>query len=270
MSNITLTSNENQSPFDSIRRFDEQGNEFWMARELMKLLGYKEWRKFHGVIERVERSINLQGQDSQDHIVRSDKLGKAGKEIVNDSTLTRYACYLIAMSGDNSKPEIAQAQSYFATKTRQAEIAQPQLQQHIDKEIKLQQLKSEYAKLLGDLTTMHGIELAMPAAGATDQVVRIETVVTEVVQPETGRRDKILSADQLKRAIADRTGQKPKTMKEIVNKIKAAGRDDLLLPVTRHSTTEYVDADRLDEALALVYGQCKQELLKPNSLLARR
>lgn len=142
-----------------------------------------------------------------------------------------------------------------------------QLQQHIDKEIRLQELKLETAKVVGDLTTLHGKELAMTAIGAADQVVRVETVVTEVVEPATGRCDKILSSDQLKRAIANRTGQKIKSMKEVVDKIKAAGRDDLLLPVTRSNTSEYVNADKLDEALAVVYGESKQELLRPTALV---
>jgi hypothetical protein len=145
-----------------------------------------------------------------------------------------------------------------------------QVQNQIDKEIRLQELKLETAKIVGDLTVLHGKELAMTAIGAADQVIRVETVVTEVVEPATGRYDKILSSDQLKRAIANRTGQKIKSMKEVVDRIKAAGRDDLLLPVTRHSTTEYVNADRLDEALALIYGESKQELLKPAGLLSRK
>jgi hypothetical protein len=36
MSNL---SQNQSSPFDSIRRIDEQGNECWFARELMPLLG---------------------------------------------------------------------------------------------------------------------------------------------------------------------------------------------------------------------------------------
>jgi hypothetical protein len=116
-----------QSPFDSIRRFDEHGNEYWLARELQKLLGYSKWDKFAQVIERVAKSIGLQGLNHLEHITQTGKQFSFGNGAVKegvDFKLTRFACYLIAMSGDNSKPEIAQAQSYFALKTREAEVAQ--------------------------------------------------------------------------------------------------------------------------------------------------
>lgn len=35
-----------QKYFEDIKIIDDTGFEFWSARELMKTLGYKEWRKF--------------------------------------------------------------------------------------------------------------------------------------------------------------------------------------------------------------------------------
>ena len=140
-------------------------------------------------------------------------------------------------------------------------------QTHIDKEILLQSLRVETARIVGDLTTLHGRELAMAAIGCSDQIVKVETVVTEVVQPITGRCDRILTADQLKAAVCKRSGQKLKSMKQFVDRVKAKGRDDLLVPVTRNATSEYVAADRLDEAIRLVYGDERQELLKPRSAM---
>ena len=38
--------------FEDIKHIDEEGNEFWEARELQKVLGYKEWRYFDRVIKK--------------------------------------------------------------------------------------------------------------------------------------------------------------------------------------------------------------------------
>ncbi len=143
-----------------------------------------------------------------------------------------------------------------------------QAQAHVDKEIRLQELKLQTAKLVGDLSTMHGKELAMAAIGLSDQVVKVETVVTEVVNGATRHVDRIFSADQLKRVVADRSGQKIKNASTFVKAIKAAGRDDLLLAVTRSVTGEYVAADKIEEAIEVVYGTAKQKLLSPTAELA--
>jgi hypothetical protein len=269
MTEITLaqaTANP-QSPFDSIRRFDEQGNEFWMGRELQKMLGYKSWQKFQALVERTERAITLQEQDSQDHVTRKDNMitvGKGATRTVDDYRLTRFACYLIAMSGDNSKHEIAQAQSYFALKTREAEVAIPVQSDRIrELELKIMEQEHRNLRLKDSMITIHGIELGLILIGRDDRMVEVEKVFTEVVQPETGRCDRILTAAQLIKEVRRKTGQGLKNMKQFTDKLKASGRDDLLKPVTRNNTCEYVDPDRLDEAIAVVYGKERQGLIKP-------
>jgi hypothetical protein len=84
-----------------------------------------------------------------------------------------------------------------------------------------------------------------------------------VVNPQTGNSDRIVTSDQLKKAVKQKSGQNLKTMKQFVDRLVAAGRDDLLVPVTRNSINMYVDADRLDEAMAVVYGGAKQRLISP-------
>lgn len=42
----------NEKTFESIKHTDEYGNEYWEARELQNILGYKEWRYFQAVIEK--------------------------------------------------------------------------------------------------------------------------------------------------------------------------------------------------------------------------
>lgn len=115
------------SPFDAIRRTDEAG-EYWSARDLMPLLGYDRWENFTQSINRAEvAACNSEGSEAgQKHFRNATKMlpiGNGAERAVGDRRLTRYACYLVAMNGDPRKPEIASAQTYFAVKTREAEVA---------------------------------------------------------------------------------------------------------------------------------------------------
>ncbi len=38
--------------FENIKYIDEYGNEYWYARELQKVLEYKDWRNFQKVIDK--------------------------------------------------------------------------------------------------------------------------------------------------------------------------------------------------------------------------
>ena len=112
--------------FESSKKIDENGVEYWIARELMVLLGYTEWRNFEEVIARAARAAIESGQAVDNHFVESNKMVKIGLNTVRevrDWKLDRYACYLVAQNGDSSKPEIAMAQTYFATQTRKQELS---------------------------------------------------------------------------------------------------------------------------------------------------
>jgi hypothetical protein len=123
MTDITLTrpTASDQSPFDSIRRFDEKGNEYWLGRDLQPMLGYKTWQRFAGAVERAIVSCENSGSDASSHFGGNLADPLSTKQ---NPCLTRFACYLTAMNGDPTKPEIAAAQAYFAIKTREAETAQ--------------------------------------------------------------------------------------------------------------------------------------------------
>lgn len=114
------------SLFESIKHSDENGVEFWSARELAPYLGYKRWENFLEVLEKAKNacksSVGTILNDFRDVM----KIVKAGftEKPLDDVELTRYACYLVAQNGDPRKPEIAQAQTYFAIQTRYAEIQQ--------------------------------------------------------------------------------------------------------------------------------------------------
>ncbi len=127
MSNIEVDKNTNI--FESIRHLNEDGEEYWFARELMSVLEYKTWEGFHEVIKRAETALSKIYPQTPDHFRQVKKMIKVAagtnKETVRnivDFKLTRRACYLIAQNGDSRKKAIALAQNYFATQTRKQEL----------------------------------------------------------------------------------------------------------------------------------------------------
>lgn len=115
-----------QSPFDDLRRVDEKGKEYWLAREIQKILGYVKWQRFIDVIERATISCEVGGNPKALHFNHLPGSVSLRGQFGDDYKLTRFACYLVAMCGDVRKPEIALAQAYFAIKTREAEVADRQ------------------------------------------------------------------------------------------------------------------------------------------------
>jgi len=112
--------------FESIKKIDENGVEYWTARELMIVLGYSLWQNFEAVIVKAKQSCVNSRQFPQDHFIDVNKMTHVGHGIVrklDDYKLDRYACYLIAQNGDPRKNEIALAQTYFTVQTRRQEIA---------------------------------------------------------------------------------------------------------------------------------------------------
>jgi DNA-damage-inducible protein D len=110
---------------------EQNGVEFWMARELQNLLGYSEWRNFLTTIEKAKQSCKTSGEAVSDHFVDVNKtipMPKGAEKIIDDIMLTRYACYLIAQNGDPKKEQIAFAQSYFAIQTRKQELLEERIQ----------------------------------------------------------------------------------------------------------------------------------------------
>jgi DNA-damage-inducible protein D len=122
MTDLTLFGS---SQFDAIRRTDEAG-EFWTGRDLAPVMDYLKWENFAAVISKARYSLSLvEGADSADHhfLAAGSDGGRWGNQRLDDYRLTRFAAYLTAMAGDDTKKAVAEARVYFAVKTREAETA---------------------------------------------------------------------------------------------------------------------------------------------------
>lgn len=113
--------------FEDLKKTNEHDAEYWSARALQPLLGYKQWRRFEDAIKRAVTSCQQSGNNPEYHFAGAGKPIKGGKgavQTVDDYHLSRFACYLIAQNGDPRKPEIANAQKYFAVQARRQELSE--------------------------------------------------------------------------------------------------------------------------------------------------
>ena len=117
----------NNSIFENIKHIDDNGNEYWEARELQRVLQYSEWRNFKKVIDKAivsaQNSMPIENYWGVE-VNKPIMTGKGKAENIIDYKLSRYMCYLIAQNGDSRKKTIALAQTYFAVQTRKQEISE--------------------------------------------------------------------------------------------------------------------------------------------------
>lgn len=140
MSNIEEYTEKN---FEDIKHVDEHGNEYWEARELQQILGYKEWRYFSAVIEKAQIACSQSNNNINSNFGVNTKIVKTGvstKEVI-DYKLSRYACYLIVQNANPKYKTVALGQTYFAIQTRKMELTEEEYNKLTEDEKRLYRRK---------------------------------------------------------------------------------------------------------------------------------
>ena len=155
--------NKTERNFESIKHIDENGVEFWYARELMEMLEYSKWGNFIKVIDKAKKSCENSNNTIFEHFAdvgKTIKMPKNAEKTIEDMKLTRYACYLIAQNGDSRKKAIALAQTYFAVQTRKQEITRQEYENLSEDEKRLytRQNVKDKNKYLFDTAKLAGVK----------------------------------------------------------------------------------------------------------------
>lgn len=127
MKQIDKVNNYNKNTFEDIKNIDENGNEFWYARELQIALEYTRWENFRKVIDKAIIAFESDGSKKEDWILEVRKpivTEKGREEFIKDYKLSRYICYLIVQNGDPRKSIIGLGQKYFVIQTRKQELSE--------------------------------------------------------------------------------------------------------------------------------------------------
>lgn len=155
-------SKNTSSIFDQIKQIDANGNEYWTARTLAKVLDYTDFRNFLSVIEKAKEACINSKQQIEDHFVEFNEMvsiGSGAERSLFSYMLSRYACYLIVQNADPSKEVIANGQTYFAVQTRIQEIKEMEGYNSLSSE-------DEKRLFLRNEMAMHNTKLAAAAKNA--------------------------------------------------------------------------------------------------------
>ena len=193
---MNLTRFSNESPFDSIRRIDENGNEIWYARELMTIMGYQSWQRFETPITQAMENLELSGDVVSEHF--NSKAKKSKGRTANDYGLSRYGAYMVALACDGRKQEVALAKKYFAVKTRQAEVVIPQQNDELEAlKLKLALANAEKDRAIAEknlLDTRNYIVTALPEP-MQQKVLGYQVVEKKVVEKVVYKEDEFIRND---------------------------------------------------------------------------
>jgi len=156
--------------FEKLKKVNEYGQEYWMARQLSKVLEYAEFRNFLPVIEKARKACENSGQQVADHFVEMHEMvsiGSGAEREMPSFALSRYACYLLVQNADPTKSVIANGQTYFALQTRRQELADDKAFQQLkedEKRLFLRNELREHNKQLVEAAQLAGVETTIDFA----------------------------------------------------------------------------------------------------------
>lgn len=151
------------SAFEDASSLDDNDVEFWLARDLSRLLGYTDYRNFLAIVSKAKEACLNSGTPVENHFVdvtEMVEIGSGASRPIEDIKLTRYACYLIAQNGDPRKVQISFAQTYFAIQTRRQEVQDEAVRNYTPLS------EDQRRLLLRDEIKTHNKNLASAAKGA--------------------------------------------------------------------------------------------------------
>jgi DNA-damage-inducible protein D len=253
-----------ESPFDSIRRYSQEGKEYWLARELMKMLGYKTWQKFCDAIDRAKSTCLLNEEPEASHINHLPGSVSGSGRTGDDYRLSRKACYWVAMTGDTRKPEIALAHQYFAIKTREAEViipAQNDRIRELELEVRALELRGKENDRQDFRIAAHGIATTLLLEGKADSVVEIDRPILEVIDQQTGVKFSGQTTKQLADYLNKNGGRSFKSGAELERELSRIGRGDLIDTVPRKALQPFVSKENLGEACRVLISNRQQQLI---------
>jgi hypothetical protein len=267
MSDLILSdSGTSTSLFDSIRHYDQNGSEFWKARELQKMLGYAKWQKFEAVIEIGTENLESVVGDTTHHLTPTGKLGTlADPAPLQDYTLSRLACYHIALACDSrGKPEVKAAKHYFAIKAREAEILVPALSEKLE----IARLDNESLKLQLQLQSrqdtriaLHGLATTLLLEGKSDAVVEIEKPTLEVIDQRNNTSYSGQTLTQIKDFLLKKHGIKFKTGADIKRILEQKKLGHLIAQTPRSVLSDYVPTENQQSVYDALIGTPARQML---------
>ena len=157
-----LSNTGHSSVFESVKKVNDNGVEYWLARDFQSILQYSSWDKFLNVVEKAKEACRNSGHNPADHfshMVKMVSIGSGAQRETEDIKLSRYACYLIIQNADPAKEIVALGQTYFAVQTRRQELSDEfgKFESDEEKRLFLRQQMKEHNRYLASAAKEAGV-----------------------------------------------------------------------------------------------------------------